>query len=104
MLHTLTLILLVIALAIAIVQFANLLTFDWYINRKTSDEFLSFLQRGEYERNPFSPNDLLCSERSHAIARVPVAMFSKYYIFYTGQIPRWHPLSKELDRFFAEHK
>ncbi len=102
--HFLLLLLLVVALVIAIVEFSNLVTLGWYISRRTSDEFLSFLQRGEYERNPFSPNDLLCSERSHAIARVPVPMFSKYYIFYTGQIPRWHPLSKELDRFFAEHK
>lgn len=102
--HFLLLLLLVIAIVIAIVQFVNLLVFGWYVSRRTSDEFLSYLQRGEYERNEFSPSDLLFSERSHAIARVPVPMFSKYYIFNTGQIPRWHPLSKELDRFFEEHK
>jgi hypothetical protein len=86
----------VIIILIVVMEFATILTFGWFIPKKTRDVFMN-LDESKLRLNMFNPSIL---STKYPITNLPFSLFSKYYIKGVGTIPRWTKLHKKVNHYF----
>lgn len=78
-------------------EFINFIVYGGFVSKQVTDVYMN-LDESELRLNQFDPSIL--STNCH-ISNVGFSVFSKYYIYKLGTIPRWSKLHKRVNEYFA---
>ncbi len=92
-------VLLTLFFIVFLLEVPKFLVLGGFVSKETTRKYID-LNKDDYRINTCDSSILSMKYNYNYISSIPFGVFSKYYIYKLGRVPRWSKLHRKIDEYF----